>query len=170
MSARPARPVATAPGGAPVAPARWSGRRQVVMFLLLAAGLSWWTWPLTLLNPDSTALVPWGPTIAALIVTGLAYGRRELGRLALQMVRWRVPPGWYGVALLGPVVLLGGPVLVLMATGARPDVTEPLPGVATLLLVFAVRFAFGGALAVERRSVPGRAPSETATLVGAGAR
>jgi hypothetical protein len=140
------------------------------MFLLLAAGLSWWTWPLTLLNPDSTALVPWGPTIAALIVTGLAYGRRELGRLALQMVRWRVPPGWYGVALLGPVVLLGGPVLVLMATGARPDVTEPLPGVATLLLVFAVRFAFGGALAVERRSVPGRAPSETATLVGAGAR
>ncbi len=149
MSATPARPVPTTPVGAPIAPPRWSARRQVVVFLLLAAGLSWWTWPLTLLNPTSTALVPWGPTIAALIVTGLAFGRHELGRLAGRMVRWRVGPGWYAVALLGPVVLLGVPVLVLMATGARPDVTEPFPGVATLLLVFAVRFAFGGALGEE---------------------
>jgi len=150
MSATPAAQIPqAAPVGAPVAPARWSARRQIVVFLLLAAGLSWWTWPLVLLNPTNTALVPWGPTIAALIVTGLAYGRHELGRLALQMVRWRVHPVWYAVALLGPLVLLGVPVLVLMATGVRPEVTEPFPGIAVLLLVFAVRFAFGGALGEE---------------------
>jgi uncharacterized protein len=134
------------PVGAPVAPARWTQRRQIVVFLLLAAGLSWWIWPMTLLNPTSTALVPWGPTIAALVVTGLAYGRHELGRLALRMVRWRVHPGWYAVGLLGPLVLLGVPALVLLALGARPEVTEPFPGPAILLLVFAVRFVLGGAL------------------------
>jgi hypothetical protein len=60
---------------------RWSTRRRIVVFLLLAVALSWWTWPLTLLNPTSTALVPVGPSVVALIVAAVAVGRDEVTTL-----------------------------------------------------------------------------------------
>ncbi len=52
------------------------------------------------------------------VVTAVACGRRGVGALLRQPVRCRVHPGWYAVALLGPVVMLGVPVLVSLALAA----------------------------------------------------
>ena len=67
---------------------RWSVRRQVVVFLLLTVVLSWRAWPLTLLHPTSTALVPIGPSIAAVVCRSApAGGRRAVAALLRQLVR-----------------------------------------------------------------------------------
>ena len=52
---------------------------------MLAFGLSWWTWPLVAVNPDSSPMVPFGPLVAAVIAAALTGGRRELGRLVTQL-------------------------------------------------------------------------------------
>lgn len=128
---------------------RWSTRRQVVVFLLLAVALSWWAWPLTLLDPTSTALVPIGPSIAALVVAALAGGRREVGVLLRQLVRLRVPAVWWAVALLGPVALIGAAASADVALGASANPAVAWPGWAALPLLLAVRIVVGGPLGEE---------------------
>ena len=128
---------------------RWSVRRQVVVFLLLTVVLSWWAWPLTLLNPTSTALVPIGPSIAAVVVTALSGGRRAVAALLRQLVRWRVHPGWYAAALLGPPVLIGAVVLANRALGAAVEPSATFPGWHLLPLLFAIRIVVGGPLGEE---------------------
>jgi hypothetical protein len=81
--------------------ARWSTRWQVAVFLVPAFAVSWWPWPLTLLNPASTPVLPSGSSIAAVVVTAVACGRRGVAALLRQLVRWRVHPGWYAVAVPG---------------------------------------------------------------------
>jgi hypothetical protein len=57
----------------------WLKRHDLAVFFILAFGLSWWVWPLVLLNPEGTPLVPFGPLIAALIVLALTRGGLALG-------------------------------------------------------------------------------------------
>ena len=40
---------------------RWVGRHEVALYLVLAFLISWSIWPLVLVNPDSSPLVPFGP-------------------------------------------------------------------------------------------------------------
>ena len=77
---------------------RWAARHEVALYLVLAYLISWSIWPLVLINPDSSPLVPFGPGLAAVIVASVAGGRRELFGLLRQLGRWRASPGWYGVA------------------------------------------------------------------------
>jgi membrane protease YdiL (CAAX protease family) len=130
-------------------PTRRRTRRQIAAFLLLAFALSWWAWPLTLLNPTSTALVPIGPTIAAIVVTAVAEGRGGIADLLRQLVRWRVHPVWYAVALLGPVALVGGAVLVNRGLGAPVDPSVALPEWSALPALLVVRIVVGGPLGEE---------------------
>ena len=75
-------------------------------------------WPLVILNPTSSPLVPFGPLIAAVVVSLLAGGTRELLTLLRQLTRWRVHPIWYVIALLGPCVMAGAAAALAVATGA----------------------------------------------------
>jgi membrane protease YdiL (CAAX protease family) len=79
-----------------------SSPRTLLMFFALAFALSWWPWPLLLLNPASVPLLPWGPLGAALIAAAVAGGRRGLRDLLRGAVRWRVGARWYAAALLLP--------------------------------------------------------------------
>ncbi len=120
------------------------------MFLLLAVALSWWAWPLALLDPTGTALVPVGPSLAAVIVAGLASsGRHDVAVLLRRLVRWRVPAVWWAVALLGPVTLIGAAVLADLALGATADPAVRFPGWAVLPLLLAVRILVSGPLGEE---------------------
>jgi membrane protease YdiL (CAAX protease family) len=83
----------------------WIARHRVGVFLVLAFALSWWTWPLTALNPESSAMVSFGPIIAAVAVAGVAGGRRQLGGLLRAVLRWRVPWSRYAIALAGPFLV-----------------------------------------------------------------
>jgi membrane protease YdiL (CAAX protease family) len=92
-------------------------------YLFLAFALSWWPWPLQLLNPNSAPTLPWGPLVGALVVTWAAWGRAGLGRLLRATFKWRVHPTWYVVALAGPILLWGLPALVAVILGHSPDMT-----------------------------------------------
>lgn len=60
----------------------------------------------------SLLLAGGGPAIAAAIVASATGGKEGLKALFRPLLRWRVHLVWYGVALLGPVVLFGGAALV----------------------------------------------------------
>ena len=100
------------------APRNWAARHELVLFFVLAYLLSWALWPLVILNPTSTPLAPFGPLIAAVIVSLLAGGRRELWDLLSQLLHWRVHPIWYAIALLGPFVMAGAAGALAAASGA----------------------------------------------------
>src|SRR5215207_4900118 len=89
----------------------WVAGHDLLLYFLLAYVLSWAIWPLVLVNPQSSPLVPFGPLIAAVIVALLAGGLRQL-------LRWRVHPTGYVIALLGPFVLAAGAAALTVATGA----------------------------------------------------
>ncbi len=90
-------------------------------FFVLAYALSWLILvPAGLgLLPDSAGgvlpwLVPFGPAVAAFVVTGLIGGRPAVGQLLRRLVQWRVGVGWYLLVLIGiPLVELLGAFAVL---------------------------------------------------------
>jgi membrane protease YdiL (CAAX protease family) len=85
----------------------WFARHQIAAFLIFAFALSWWVWPLILFNPDSTAMVSFGPSVAAVVVSALVGGRREVVALLRAVVKWRVHWSWYLIALGGPFLIAG---------------------------------------------------------------
>ena len=98
-------------------PGNWAARHDLLLFFALAYLLSWALWPLVILNPTSSPLVPFGPLIAAVVVSLLAGGPRELWALLRQLTRWRVHPIWYLIALLGPFVMAVVAAALAVATG-----------------------------------------------------
>lgn len=99
-------------------PLNWAARHDLVLYFALAFAVSWATWPLVILNPDSSPLVPFGPLIAAVVVSLLAGGLRELLALLRQLTHWRVHPIWYIIALLGPFALAAAAAALTVASGA----------------------------------------------------
>jgi len=85
----------------------WISRHRIGIFLVLAFALSWWPWPATLLNPESSPMVSFGPIIAAFAVTAAAGGRHRIVALLKAIVRWRVPWSRYVIALAGPFLIAG---------------------------------------------------------------
>ncbi len=79
--------------------------------ILVPAGLG--------LLPDSAGgvlpwVVPFGPAVAAFVVTGLTGGRPAVGQLLRRLVQWRVGVGWYLLVLFGiPLIELLGAFAVL---------------------------------------------------------
>ncbi len=96
-------------------------RYSLVLFFLLAYGLSWGNYLLAARQPGFPFLYPFGPLIAALIVASASGGWGGLKELARRCLRWRVGLQWYAAALLVPLgiglvtvylsALAGGPAL-----------------------------------------------------------
>ena len=115
----------------------WFARHDLLLYFILAYVLSWAIWPLVIVNPESTPLVPFGPLLAAVIVALLAGGLKELRTLLGQLLRWRVHPIWYVIALLGPFVLAAGAAALTVAAGAPAPNTDAYTdwlGIAVTLL------------------------------------
>jgi membrane protease YdiL (CAAX protease family) len=96
----------------------WLKRNEIAVFLFLSFALSWFIWPLTLLNPDSTPMLPWGPLFSALIVLGLTRGWAGIKSLLADMFRWRVGARWYAFAFLVPIGITFAAVFLNAAMGA----------------------------------------------------
>ena len=103
----------------------WAARHDIVLYLGLAYVLSWSIWPLVLLNPESSPLVPFGPGLAAVLVALLVGGRAELQGLLRQFGRWRINPAWYGVALGVPLAVPGLALWAAVIAGAPVPRWEP---------------------------------------------
>jgi membrane protease YdiL (CAAX protease family) len=106
-------------------------RQPLVAFFVLAFALTW-------------AALPWnsfmagGPLIAALVVTGIADGRRGLRELRNRVFRWRVGWQWYAAAILIPLALAFTSGAANIALGAPGSVIRHLE-LSSLAAVFATR-------------------------------
>jgi hypothetical protein len=113
---------------------KWLRRNELVVFLTLAFALSWWPWPLTVMNPESTPMIPWGPMIAAFIVLGLTRGWAGMKSLLADMVRWRVGARWYVLVFLLPIGVTFAAVYINIALGA-PAPAASVFAISELLLL-----------------------------------
>ena len=100
-------------------------RHEVALYLVLAYVISWSIWPLVLLNPKSSPLVPFGPGLAAVLVALMAGGRHELSGLLRQLLRWRVKARWYGIALGVPFAICAAALGGALIAGANVPRWEP---------------------------------------------
>jgi uncharacterized protein len=96
-------------------------------YFVLAFAFTWLFWGLGVLGergfiptlPGFTVIGTFGPMVAAVILTAQEGGRAEVRSLLGRIVRWRVAPVWYGVAILGPLALTLAAIALHVALGGR---------------------------------------------------
>jgi hypothetical protein len=82
--------------------------------------------PLYALGLSPGAIIGFGPFLAALVVLALTAGKAGVVALLRRMVRWRMAPLWYAVALLLPVAIALGATVLNVLLGARPPSSAEL--------------------------------------------
>ena len=119
-------------------------RHPLLSFFVLTYALSWiLESPLVLVGDAVTdtqgfvliILASNVPSLLAITLTAIIYGRGALRKLLRRLLSWRVEPRWYLVVLLGPVALTGGMVTLNTFVGGsalRFDVSLLIPAVITL--------------------------------------
>jgi CAAX protease family protein len=127
-------------------PSRTTTRAFPLKYFVLAFAFTWVLWvPAALeargmispLPVPATFLGAFGPLVAAVVVTVQEGGRAGLRSLFGRVVRWRVAPIWYGVAILGPLVIALVAITLHVALGGQPPSLGLLIGaLPTLVFVF----------------------------------
>ena len=123
-------------------------RHPLTTFFILAYALSWWAWILYALGLFPNPIASFGPFLAAIVVLALTEGKAGLGGLFRRMIRWRVAPGWYAVALLLPAALAATATVLNVLLGAEPPAAAELNAWPGLFVTFAIVLlvpGFGGA-------------------------
>jgi CAAX protease family protein len=110
-------------------------RHPLITFFVLTYALSWWPWLLYTVHLFPFPILPTGPALAALLMTGIIGGWTGTKTLLLRLVQWRARPRWYAVVLLLPVVIWGAAVILNVLLGAVPAVAN-LVGWPSLVLGF----------------------------------
>lgn len=93
-------------------------------------------------------LAKFGPSLAGIAMVYVTGGARGLRELWERLTRWRVPAGWYGVALLGPGLLWVGAAVFYFARTGVPDVIEAV-AIAGFPALFLTKLFLGGGLGEE---------------------
>jgi membrane protease YdiL (CAAX protease family) len=113
-------------------------RHALTTFFLLSYALSWWAWPLYALRLFPNPVASFGPFLAAIVVLALTEGKAGIIGLFRRMVRWRVAPGWYAVALLLPAVLTAVATVLNVMLGAQAPSAAQLNAWPGILSTFAI--------------------------------
>ena len=111
-------------------------RHPLVAFFVLAYALSWWPSILYAFDLSPQPIVGFGPFLAALVVLAITSGKTGVVGLLRRMVRWRVSPVWYAVALLVPVVITVAAAVLNVLLGAQAPSSTELGGWSTLFSTF----------------------------------
>jgi uncharacterized protein len=130
----------------------WVQDHRLTTFFALAYVLAWAPWPLASagLLPREFSFFASAPLVAAVVVIGIADGRRGYRRLGSRLVRWRVGWVWYVVALGLPVVLVLVTGLVNSWFGApAPDLSAIVWADVALMLAWRVVDVTDGAAGEE---------------------
>jgi uncharacterized protein len=99
-------------------------RHPLVTFFILAYAFSWWAWILYALELFANPIASFGPFLAAIVVLAVTEGKAGIGGMFRRMVRWRVAPGWYAVALLLPAVLAAIAAALNVLLGGQPSAAQ----------------------------------------------
>ena len=127
----------------------WPKRHDLAVFLALSFVLSWFVWPFVLANPESVPMLPYGPFIAVFIVLALTRGWAGVRDLLASMVRWRVGPRWYAIALLLPVAITLISLYLTTLFGGPSPTASDFAGWYTLPLIFLSTTLINGPLTEE---------------------
>jgi membrane protease YdiL (CAAX protease family) len=127
----------------------WLKRHDLAMFLVLSFVLSWFVWPFVLANPQSVPMLPYGPFIAVFIVLALTRGWAGVRDLLVGMVRWRVGPRWYAIALLVPVAITLISLYLTTLFGGPSPTAADFAGWYALPLIFLSTTLINGPLTEE---------------------
>jgi uncharacterized protein len=122
----------------------------VASFYALAFPLSWRAYLVGLFHRSGElGLDPYGPLLAAVVVTALGGGLRGLKDWARTLIRWRAAPSLYAFALLVPLVftLLG--IGANVALGAKAPPAATWASLSSLPIVFPLVMVLGGPLGEE---------------------
>jgi CAAX protease family protein len=128
------------------------------MYFVIAFAFTWFFWTLAALGardvipalPGVTVIGTFGPLVAAVVVTTQESGRAGLRSLLGRTLRWRAAPVWYGVVLLGPVLLyLAGLAVEVVLLGGQLPSLGALFGVLPILVIVAVYMVIFVALGEE---------------------
>jgi membrane protease YdiL (CAAX protease family) len=122
----------------------------IAAFYALAFPLSWRAYLVALFHPGGDlGLDPYGPLVAAVVVTTLAGGLRGLKEWGRTLIRWRAPLSLYAFAALVPLAftLLG--IGANVALGAKPPPAAAWTSWPSLLVVFPLVMVLGGPLGEE---------------------
>ena len=124
-------------------------RYPLIVFFVLAYVFSWWPWPLYAFGLSPSPIIAFGPFLAAILVLALTTGKGGVVTLLRRMVRWRVRPVWYAVALLLPVAISGGAallnVVVLGASAPSPAELGAWSGLVPTFFLLLLVPGIGGA-------------------------
>jgi uncharacterized protein len=120
-------------------------RYPLIVFFVLAYVFSWWPWPLYAFGLSPSPIIAFGPFLAAILVLALTTGKGGVVTLLRRMVRWRVRPVWYAVALLLPVAISGGAALLnVVVLGASAPSPAELGAWSGLVPTFFLRLLVPG--------------------------
>src|ERR671911_331633 len=119
-------------------------RYPLITFFVLAYALSWWPWVLYALDLLPQPIVGFGPFLAALVVLTITSGKTGIVGLLRRMVRWRVAPVWYAVALLLPVAITLGATVLNVLLGAQAPSSTELGGWTSLFSTFFILLLIPG--------------------------
>jgi len=119
-------------------------RHPFVSFTALACFVGWGAYIAAAFGVGShPENMPLGPVIAAAIVTALL-GRAAFRGWARTLRRWSAPPGWYAVALVVPIAVDAGIVLVNHLFGAPLPTASQLADWPNVLATFVVMLVLVG--------------------------
>lgn len=129
-------------------------KRPIGSFVVSAFAFSWIVWIAALLFVPEDDQIMWivpgayGPSLMAIVVTGIAHGGEGIKRLLSKLLIWRVNIGWYlAVLLVIPLIQLSG---VLIYEALNPGSLGPMAPEPLTAWVFAVLLAIPiGPLAEE---------------------
>jgi membrane protease YdiL (CAAX protease family) len=113
-------------------------RHPLVTFFALAYALSWWPSIFYALDLLPQPIVGFGPFLAAVLMLAITVGKTGIVGLLRRMVRWRVAPVWYAVALLLPVAITLAAVAFNVLLGAQAPSAAELGGWTGLFSTFAI--------------------------------
>ena len=135
-------------------------KHAVLTYYVLAFAISWggvlilgapYGMPTTVeqfLKVWPIVLLPYffGPSVASVLLTGLAYGKDGFRELLSRLTRWQVGAGWYVVALLTAPLLVMAILLALSRTSPEflPAILTTTDKVGLLLSGLVVGLVLGG--------------------------
>src|SRR5215213_1021605 len=111
-------------------------RHPLITFFVLAYALSWWPWILYALDLSPQPIAGFGPFLAAIVVLAITRSKTGVVALLRRMVRWRVAPVWYAVALLLPVAITVIAAMLNVLLGAQGASSADLGGWPSLIPTF----------------------------------
>src|SRR6516165_6323204 len=117
------------------------GYSGLLMFPVLASSLGWLPFHIAQLPALLLQLLAvWGPTLSALLLTGLISGKAGLRDLLSRLIRWRVGVQWYAFVLLSwPAIILAAVAPLVLFGGTVPGTMQLMPWY-SLPLTFLINF------------------------------